>query len=143
MPAYLINEGAFEIPAGWQDKSVIALVFPANAPTSEASLTVTRDPAAQHSESLSAYVDRQLVDMARTCAHFDLIRRQEVLLFGVAGQTVEYTWRRPDGKYVQQLQVISLSASGDALVFTGTASTEDFPRYERVLRDAILSFRFH
>ena len=142
MPVYVMNEGGFDIPAGWQDKTVTALVFPEYAASSDASLTVTRDPAAKQSPSLPAYVDKQLIDMARTCSQFDLIQREDVTLHGVQAQSIEYTWRRPDGKSVRQLQLVMLTSSRDALMFTGTALADDYPRYQDVLKRAILSFRF-
>jgi hypothetical protein len=142
MPTYVMNEGAFELPGGWQDRTVTALSFPGGGQKSDATLTVTRDPSSRSSASLPAYVDKQLVDMAKSCPRFDLIGRKELSLAGAYAQSVEYTWRTPDGTQVHQLQVVTLMPAGDALVFTATAPDEIYDRYASTLRDAILSFRF-
>src|SRR5262245_6024220 len=142
MPTYVMNEGAFDVPGAWQDRSVTALSFPAGAQKSDATLTVTRDPSSRTTVSLPAYVDKQLVDMAKSCPRFDLITREDLALAGTHAQLVEYTWRTPDGTQVHQLQVVTLMPAGDALVFTATAPDDIFDRYASTLRDAILSFRF-
>jgi hypothetical protein len=143
MPRHLLNEGVLQIPDDWQDKTVTALSFPAGASKADASFAVTRDPAAANLPSLAAYVDKQLVEMAKGCPKFELIERHEASLGGAPAQSVSYTWRSPDGTIVQQLQAISLLGSGTALVLTATAPRDKFAQFATTFENMMSSFQFH
>ena len=108
MPEFTFNEGSLDLPGGWEDRSVIALSFPSGAPKPEASFAITRDRSATGDSSLASYVDRQLVDMAKSCPKFELVRRDRIALEGSNAETMEFSWRSPDGTFVRQTQTILL-----------------------------------
>lgn len=141
MPPYTFNDGSLELPGGWEDRSVIALSFPSGAAKPEASFAITRDRTAAADASLASYVDRQLVDMAKTCPRFELARRERISLDGENAEAMEFSWRSPDGSFVRQTQTILLLKSGAALTLTGTAPASRFPEYADLFQNLVRTFR--
>jgi hypothetical protein len=140
-PTFRFNDGEFEIPSGWEDRSVIALSFPAGAKKPEASFAVTRDNSAGQESSLGLYVDKQLVDLAKACPRFELIRRDQVKTNDLVGQQLEFRWKSPDGTTVRQEQTILLLKTGTALTLTGTAPDPKFAEYAPLFRHMFDRFR--
>jgi hypothetical protein len=141
MPVFFINEGSFEVDAGWDDRSVTALTFPSGAQTPEASFTVTRDPLnPQNPDSIVDYVNGQLSKLARSCQQFDLIRREDATISEQPGQLVEFTWKTPEGAVVRQIQAVFI-LEGKAVVLTGTAPKVRFADFNEVFQSMIASFR--
>jgi hypothetical protein len=142
MSIFFINEGTFEVNDGWDDRSVTALTFPSGMQAPEASFTVTRDPLTPGAgTSVSDYVDEQLSKLARSCQQFDLIRRDDTTIADQPGQTVEFTWKTPEGKAVRQIQGVLIS-DAIALVLTGTSPRDRFPDFADTFHSMIGSFRF-
>ena len=139
---FRFNEGEINLPEGWEDKSVIALSYPAGSKKPDASFAVTKDPAAVGSPSLAAYVDKQIVDMAKTCPRFELIRREPGTLDGLAVEQIEFTWRSPEGTSVKQQQWVVIVGSGVALTFTATVSQARYADYASVFDGFMRSLTF-
>jgi hypothetical protein len=114
---FLFNEGAIDLPDGWEDRS------------------------AADDESLASYVDRQLVDMAKSCPRFELARRERTMLDGDQAESMEFSWRSPDGNFVRQKQTIVRLKSGTALALTGTAPAKRFSDYADVFHNLVRTFR--
>ena len=142
MPPFWMNEGAFEVEEGWHDQSVTALSFPAGVTPAEASLTVTREPLGQTGNgALGSYIDRQLIKLAKTCPDFELVARTNSEISAKPSQTIEFTWRTPDGAPVRQRQTVV--ANGPvALVFTATSKADRFERFATLFEKTIASFQF-
>jgi hypothetical protein len=130
-----------DLPGGWEDRTVVALSFPSGAKKPEASFAITRDRSASEDDSLATYVDRQLVDMAKSCPKFDLVRRERLTLDGEKAEAMEFSWRSPDGSIVRQRQTIVLLKSGAALALTGTAPANRFQDFAEVFQSLIQTFR--
>jgi hypothetical protein len=143
VPGFTFNEGSLELPGGWEDRSVIALSFPSGAKKPEASFAITRDRSAAGDSSLAAYVDRQLVDMAKSCPKFELVRRDRIALDGSTAESVEFSWRSPDGTFVRQKQTVVLLKSGVALSLTATAPAGRFQEYSEVFEGLVRTLRLH
>ena len=140
MGTFRINEGQLEVPEGWEDRSVTALSFPAKSQKPEASFAITRDSSLTEGTTLSAYVDRQMVDMAKTCPRFEVLSRVGLDIDGNPAESLLIAWRSPDGSFVQQEQTILLLPTGVALVFTATASKIRFAEYAPAFKKLISSF---
>jgi hypothetical protein len=141
MPVFTFNEGSLQLPNGWEDRTVVALSFPAGSKKPDASFAVTRDRSATDDPSLASYVDRQLVDMAKSCPRFELVRRERTALNGETAETMEFTWRSPDGTFVRQHQTIVRLKSGVALALTGTAPSQRFQEFSTTFQGLIETFR--
>jgi hypothetical protein len=139
--AFTFNDGSLELPGGWEDRTVVALSFPSGAKKPDASFAITRDRSAGEVASLAAYVDRQLVDMAKSCPKFELVRRERIALDGEKAEMMEFSWRSPDGSFVRQLQTVLLLKSGVALALTGTAPANRFQEYSDVFHSLVQTLR--
>lgn len=139
--SFAFNEGSLDLPDGWEDRSVIALSFPEGSKNPEASFAITRDRTAAQDRSLAAYVDRQLVDMAKSCPRFELIRREPGRIEPHPAETMEFTWRSPNGSFVRQRQTILRLDTGVALAFTGTAASNQFDQYAGTFEELVRTFR--
>ena len=141
MSSFICNDGSLELPGGWEDRTVVALSFPAGAKKPDASFAITRDRSASADDSLASYVDRQLVDMAKSCPKFDLVRRERIALNGENAESMEFSWRSPDGSFVRQKQTIILLKSGVAVALTGTAPANRFQEFAEVFHNMVKTFR--
>src|SRR5262249_1610888 len=137
MSLYRLNEGDMEVPDGWGDRSVTSLSFPAKSSKPEASFAITRDSSLVEGTSLRSYIDKQLVNMAKTCPRFELLNREEVEVDAIPAERVEFTWRSPDGSFVQQEQTVLLLPSGVAFTFTATAAKNRFPDHIATFRQLV------
>jgi hypothetical protein len=140
MPEFAINEGTFQIPDGWEDKSITALAFPQGAAVPSASVTVTRELLTDSAVSLHSYVDAQLAKLAKTCASFHLTQRRDWQLNHTPAEVLEFTWKTPDGIHVRQLMVVTFWGP-QSLVFTSTATTDKFAEFQALFEGVIASFR--
>ncbi len=140
MPWFVINEGMFEIPDGWEDRSVTAISFPAGSNIPAASLTVTRETIKDPKETLESYVNGQLAKLAKTCAAFQLIRHLPTRLSGLPAEVVEFNWNTPEKIAVRQLMVITFWES-QSLVITSTAAVDRFVEFQPMFEAILTSFR--
>lgn len=140
MAIFAINEGSFELPDDWEDKSVTAISFPSGSKVPAASITVTREMIKDKKETLSSYVNGQLVNLAKTCPAFQLVRHIPAKLNGLLAESVEFTWKTPEKIAVRQLMVVTFVKS-HSLVITSTAAAERFAEFQPVFEAVIASFR--
>lgn len=130
------------VPAQWEDKTITALAFPAGSRSPEASFAITRDPSGNRDGSLSAYVDRQIGDLSKTCKRFSLIDRRPATVDSMPAETIEFSWQSPDGIAVVQRQTVAILPTGSAITFTGTARREKFASFADVFQQMVGSFQF-
>ncbi len=142
MAVYRFNEGEMKVSKGWEDRTVNGLTFPVGSKQPTASFTVTRDTQRPAGQSLSAYVDKQLVALAKTCARFDLVNRETVEVDGAPAEQLDFTWRTPDGIVVHQQQTTFLLPNSVAMTFTATAPKNKFKDHAARFRSFVESFRF-
>jgi hypothetical protein len=138
--AFYFNEGEMDVPQKWEDKTVNGFSFPAGSKRPSASFAITRDPL-RPDHSLAAYVDKQLVDMAKACPRFELLRRDDLTLDGEPAVQVAFTWRTPDGIIVQQEQTILRLPTQIFLTMTATAPRDKFKEHLATFRSFVQSFR--
>jgi hypothetical protein len=142
MPLYRFNEGELLISEGWEDKSVNGLAFPVSDDKAGASFTITRDRKGGRDKTLSAYVDQQVIELAKTCPKFELLGREPVNCNGTPAMRIDYTWRTPDKVMVRQEQFVFKLSSGMVLSCTSTAPSEKFEHYrQRLFRPMVMSLR--
>jgi len=127
MARYESHDLSFDVPRDWVDRSVVAYAAPlppghAIAPN----VVMTRDQLGP-GETLRAYADRQLVELARRLDGFKLGSRDE-RTFG-ASQAVElrFEWQSPSGPLDQRLLMIGVPGRA-VLSLTATTPEEDAGR---------------
>ena len=136
MPHYQSAEVRFNVPDGWQDRTIVSYAAPAKPGRAiTPNLVVTRDPADDR-EPVTAYADRQLVEFARRLDGFALKQRKERTLGGLPAVEMVFTWDNPLG-VLQQKQVCVLVGRQTMLNFTLSAAEEDFggmePGFDHIL----------
>jgi hypothetical protein len=141
MPRYQNADLNFEVPADWQDRTIVAFAAPAKPGRALApNLVLTRDPAGDK-ESVASYADRQLVEFAKRLEDFDLRDRRERTLGGLPAVEFEFTWHNTLG-VLQQRQVCVLLGKRTVLNFTLSALQEDFPGLEPAFNTILAGVRF-
>jgi hypothetical protein len=139
---FRFNEGEMEISRGWEDRTVNGLAFPVGSKQPTASFAITRDTTHGAGNSVSRYVDKQLVQLAKSCARFDLVNREDVTVDGQPAQQIDFTWRTPDGLVVHQQQTIVMLPTGVALSFTATAPKNRFKDHAARFHAFVETFKF-
>ena len=134
MGRFRFNAGEMELADGWEDRSVVALSYPAGSKSPEASFAVTRDGSLKKEAALDSYVDKQLVDLAKNCPEFELVERRSTILSGEPAHQLDFKWKSPTGATVRQEQTIVRISSGAALTFTATAEAANFEKLLPVFR---------
>lgn len=144
MPVYHMNEGALDLPAGWGDKSVTAFSFPQGSKKAVASFTITREPLdpSQKASSVSSYIDHHLIEMAKSCPKFELVRRDSITVDGAPATQIEFTWRTPERAIVHQEQTVLFLAGKVAVTFTATAPHDKWKEHAPTFREIVGTFRF-
>jgi hypothetical protein len=140
MPDFMINEGVFVFPSGWEDRSVTAVTFPVGDPTPSATITVTRESSRDPKQTLGSYVSLQLATLAKTCGGFQLIRHIPTQLSGVTAVLAEVTWTTPEKLEVRQV-IVTTFIQPQYVVITATATADRFSEFENVFYSIINSFR--
>ena len=138
MPNFRFNDGEIEVPPDWEDKTVVALSFPADAKQALATMTITREPL--KASNLATYIDKQLVEMAKTFPRYELLKREEMIVDGQSAIQLEFTWRTPDNIFVHQQQTILIIPKKIVLTFTATTPKNKFKEYRQNFESLVQSF---
>lgn len=121
----------FSYPDDWNERTIVAVSAPANdAWKVTPNFVVTRDLGLP-GESLEAYTDRQLIELAKRLEEFTLFDRKPVTLGGQSGVELRVTWKGGD-QIVAQKQVIIMGPNQQVTSFVSTASREDFRKLSGV-----------
>jgi hypothetical protein len=132
------KEVAFEVPQGWEDKSVITFEAP-RAPGRPFSPNVTlmRVPlAVPHGQPLATFATQQVASLAQSLPGFELVeQRNDVRVGGVPAVQIVYHWKHPDGALTQRVTMFLRDAT--LWSFAATAVRGDLeqtaPLFDRIL----------
>lgn len=136
MSLYHINEGTFDLPDDWTDRSM-NIFTPDESENPEWNIVVSRDKLAED-ETLAGYLEKQLAEMPKVLPRFRLISDEQVVINDVTAREVVSTWIG-DGGTVRQKQVVFV-IKGKSLVFTFTVLERLFSQYSIVLDEIIKTF---
>ncbi len=138
MSLYHINEGTFELPDDWTDRSM-NIFTPDESENPEWNIVISRDKL-KEGETLKDYVSGQLEEMPKALPRFRLVSEKEVEINNFPGKEVISTWIGDAGT-VRQKQIIFVKNS-KSLVFTFTVLERLHLRYENKLDEFVESFNF-
>lgn len=139
MPNFRFNDGEIEVPLDWEDKTVVALSFPTGTKQASATMTVTRELSKE--ATLATYIDKQLVEMAKTFPRYELLKREEMIVDQQPAVQLEFTWRTPDNIFVHQQQTILITPKKVILTLTATTQKNKFKEYKQTFQSLVQSFR--
>jgi len=134
MRIYSINEGYFEIPEEWTDRSVNVFSASGDLP-GDFSFVITRE-SLEDNQTFESYVEEQLTALSKTLSRFKLSRKYVASVDRAPVLNAEFTWEA-EGKTMVQRQAY-VKCGRQALVFTAT-TVERFSREYREIIDNILS----
>lgn len=117
MRIYRIDEGEFEIPDHWADKSVNIFAVGATPPL-PLSFVITRDILRQGQDFVE-FVEGKLDDISGQLKQFNLIEKRQVEVAGRLALEAEFTWRADTG-VMHQRQTFMLHGER-IMIFTATA----------------------
>jgi hypothetical protein len=131
----------FSFPDEWHDRTIIAVSAPANSAWKVTpNFVVTRDLALP-GESLEAYTDRQLIELAKRLEEFKLFDRKPINVNGHTGVELRVTWKGGD-QIVAQQQVIIMWPDQRVISFVSTAANTDFRRVSGVFAGILATVTF-
>jgi len=136
---YESKEVAFDVPRDWEDKTVVAFAAPAGEGVAP-NVVLTRD-VLRDDETLRAYVDRQLVELAKRLDAFDLHARRELHLGGHAALELAFGWQGQMAPLEQRLVMVA-NKKREVLSFTTTTAKADVAKNDPVFDRLLLSVRF-
>ena len=131
---------SFDVPPGWQDRTVIAFAAPEKpGKVATATLIVTREKLGPN-ESLRTYSSRQLAQVARVLDGFELHESRDVNVAGLPAVQHVFGWNAAAGPLVQR---ITFAAVSDTVVgFTGTMPKSEVAELSPVFDQLLASVRF-
>jgi hypothetical protein len=141
MARYESRDLAFEIPADWEDRSVVAFSAPNRAEQSMAANVVVTQDQLPPSDSIRAYADRQLVELAKRLDEFDLTERKELTVGGLPAVELRFGWQGQGGR-IEQRMIFVAKKNRSLITFTATAEKKEAARLEMVFDRIVGSLRF-
>jgi hypothetical protein len=130
------NDVTFDVPRHWEDKTLVAYASPPrDGHATAANLVMTRD-VLDDRETLGDYADRQLAELARRLDGFELVRREETTLGGLAAVVIRFGSKAAAGPLLQRLAVAE-GRRRSVYCFTATTPRADAeqndPLFDRIL----------
>jgi hypothetical protein len=138
MSLYHINEGVFELPDDWVDRSM-NIFTPDVSDEPEWNIVISRD-VLKEDEDLADYMSSQLKEMPKALPRFKLISKDEVNINGFDGKKIISNWVG-EGGTIRQKQYV-FAKNGKSLVFTFTVLERLHLQYENILDEFVDSFNF-
>lgn len=134
---YRVNEGTFDLPATWLDRSVNILASDMTA--FGISLTITRDNI-PWGVSFAEYMNDQAEKAASGLTDFELIGRQDLFVDGMSAHEIEATWSRK-GTPVHLLST-TLHLGPKAMIISSSVDNYMSEGQKAEMRRIIGTFRF-
>jgi hypothetical protein len=141
MPHYQHFDVSFNVPDDWNDRTVTAFAAPLLPGQKVApNIVLTRDILADN-EAVSAYADRQLVELAKRMDRFTLRHRREVRLGGLPSVELSFTWHSGNGTLQQKVMFVVVRQH-IVLTFAATMLESDSAKAESLFDEIFASIKF-
>jgi len=136
MSLYHINEGTFDLPDEWSDRSM-NIFTPDESENPEWNIVISRDKL-KEGENLADYISEQLEEMPKALPRFQLLSEEEVQVNDFTGNKIISTWMG-EGGTIRQKQYVFVK-NGKSLVFTFTVLERLHLKYENILDEFIETY---
>ena len=133
---YRINEGTFDLPQTWRDRTV-NIIASDNSPF-QVAMSVTRDDL-PWGLAFAEYLEDQLARAEKALTGYDLIGRRDLLIDGIGAHEFEATWQR-DAAPVHMLTTI-LDMGPKAMIVTVSVEGRMSEGQRHEMRRIVESFR--
>jgi hypothetical protein len=118
---------SFEVPDGWENKSVIAYQAPGRGALNT-NVSLMRVDNRAPSTPLATFVMQQVSALASSLPRFELVTHKSVVLGGLPAIEVLYDWTTSDGTVRQRITVFE--RQGETWTFTASAMKPAFEKAE-------------
>jgi hypothetical protein len=130
----------FEVPDGWEDRTIVAYSAPGNADeTNPPNVVVTREKLPPGG-SLRRYVNRQLGILARRLDDFELQEQRELNLGGLPAYEIVFQWAGENGVIHQRLAMVE--RAGTVLHFTLSVAQAEAEAHQAAFDTILSTVRF-
>ena len=136
MPRFDNREVSFDVPEGWQDRTVISFEAPRGGGVQPPSnVTLTKQPVASD-KTLMGLVTQQIADLSMAFPKFELVRQRDTTVGTAPAIEILFHWAHPQGALTQQVTMFV----NEGHVWSLTATTargqieRDAAHFERMLR---------
>jgi hypothetical protein len=130
----------FEVPDGWEDRCVVAYSAPSSKTNPTApNVVITRDKLGDGQDT-AKYANTQLTTLAKQLNGFRLQEQREVVVGGLRGKELAFTWLSARGRISQRLAMVTQGSS--VFNVTTTVPIADAPKVAPVFEQILASLRF-
>jgi hypothetical protein len=124
---YDSKDVCFEVPDGWENRSVISFQQP-GPPSGKLNTNVTmmRDYNRPATTPLATYMMQQVSTLASVMPRFELVSQKNVTFGGLPAIEILYDWSTPDGAVRQRITIFE--RRGETWTFTASAMKSAFEK---------------
>jgi hypothetical protein len=136
----------FDTPPDWADRTIAAYMAPIddNARLDHAAnMVLTREPM-RDGDTLRTHADRQLLELGRQLADFELLESRETQLSGQPAIFIRYAWVSHVGALEQTMTLVERIRDQQRVVatFTTTAPRDEAKNVQPLFANILKSVRF-
>jgi hypothetical protein len=135
------KEVGFDLPRDWDDRSVVAFAAPEREGAAVAANVVMTRDALGAGETLGAYADRQLVELAQRLDGFELRARREFKLAGHDAIELAFGWQGEAAPLEQRMMLVA-NRKRVVMSFTATSARSEMQKNDAVFDRIFSSIRF-
>jgi len=141
MAVIQLNDLRFSYPDEWHERTIVAVSAPPDSGWMVTpNFVVSRDVALK-GESLEAYTDRQLIELAKKLESFKLFARTPIQVGGRTGVELNMTWKGGD-QTVAQRHAVVMHPDKTVVSFVSTAAAPDFQKLSGVFNGILSTVTF-
>ncbi|MBS1797606.1 MAG: DcrB-related protein [Acidobacteria bacterium] len=131
------NEFSTEIPATWEDRTMITLIAPFGPGEFASNIVVTRHPVGP-ADSLEDFVAAQLDALRQSLPGFELLDTRRTTIDNRPASQQLHRFQSDQG-FIQQVQTFVL-ARQTVYIITGSSTVADFEKHLQAFRDVVENF---
>ncbi len=139
MPAYRTDVATLDIPASWQDQSIIAFRLPAASGGVDASFVITKD-ASKGVTPFEAYLDKQIDNCRRSLPGYTEVKRERFEANDRDCAWLEFDWNNDSTPI--RIRQIYFDCGFFVTICTLTAAPGEIAYHEAEWRRAMASLTF-
>jgi hypothetical protein len=137
LPRFENKEFAFEVPEGWEDRSIISFEAP-RPPGSAVGPNVTLSHVAlPPGQTLATFASQQVANLAGSLPKFEFVEQRPATVAGQPAVQLLYHWKHPEGGLTQRITLFSKGEK--TYTFTMTALRGDMDRQAEIFEKILAS----
>lgn len=119
MRQFRSDELSFEMPEGWDAKTVIGFEGPKTDGRSHGPNVMLVQQPLRASESLTTFAAKKLASLASSLSGFELLERRDLVVGGVRAVQLHFKWDSAEGPMTQRMTMLTRSSVILSVAATG------------------------